>query len=133
MARIRPNKGADEELGAEERAGRYTGIDNNNNIVIQWGQLFTDLGMGIIVSVFVGITGAFKAFFGSLSLLIERAAAGATATIETAAGQSHVIDAAWTSATNTVGSSGIGGFAVGIVVAGGAWLVVSTGVSILVE
>jgi len=132
MARIRPNKGADEELDAEERAGWYTGIDDND-IVIRWGKLFTDLGMGIVVSVFVGITGAFKAFFGSLSLLIERAAAGATATIETAAGQSQVIDAAWTSAADTVGSSGIGGFATGIVVAGGAWLVVSVGVSILVE
>jgi len=132
MARTRPNKGVDEELDAEERAGRYTGIDDND-IVIRWGKLFTDLGMGIVVSVFVGITGAFKAFFGSLSLLIERAAAGATATIETAAGQSQVIDAAWTSAADTVGSSGIGGFALGIVVAGGAWLVLSTGVSILVE
>jgi len=132
MARTRPNKGADEELDAEERAGRYTGIDDND-IVIRWGKLFTDLGMGIVVSVFVGITGAFKAFFGSLSLLIERAAAGATAIIETAAGQSQVIDAAWTSAADTVGSSGIGGFALGIVVAGGAWLVLSVGVSILVE
>jgi hypothetical protein len=132
MARTRPNRGADEERDAEERAGRYTGIDDND-IVIRWGKLFTDLGMGIVVSVFVGITGAFKAFFGSLSLLIERAAAGATATIETAAGQSQVIDAAWTSAADTVGSSGIGGFAAGIVIAGGSWLVVSVGVSILVE
>jgi len=132
MARLRPDSGGDEESDAERRAGRYTGTEDND-IIIQWSKLFTDLGMGVVASVFVGITGAFKAFFGSLSLLIERAAAGATATIETAAGQSQVIDAAWTSAADTIASSGIGGFAAGIVVAAGAWIVLSTGVSILVE
>jgi hypothetical protein len=107
--------------------------DGDTKIIVNWRRLLNRVGTGIVWSVFFGVIAGVQSFFEAADALIRRVTTSVTTVIETAAGQSQVIEAAWGSATEIASASGIGGFVVGIVAAVGAWYVFSIGVSVLVE
>lgn len=130
MARIRPNKGADEDSDRESYSWEFIDVDGTN-VTVRWIALVTAITTGVLTSVFTGIIGGVRAFFDALSAIADRANAGVIAVIETVAGQSEIIEAAWRTAGQTVGEAGIASFVVGIGVAAGAWYAFAMGVSLL--